>query len=74
MIVGVAHLVATNDLHNSRFDDPMGAERPKQIAEFIGRLAAFNPTKVMIEQPFGDRKIQEKYQQYLKGTYQIGCE
>lgn len=73
MIVGVAHLVAKNDLHNSSFDDPLGAERQKQIADFIGRLAAFHPTKVMIEAPFGDTKVQEQYEQYLKGSYELGA-
>jgi hypothetical protein len=73
MIVGIAHLVAKNDLHNSRFDDLPGAERQKQIADFIGRLVAFHPTKVMIEAPFGDTKVQEQYEQYLKGSYELGA-
>jgi hypothetical protein len=73
MIVGVAHLVSKNDLHNLNLDDPLRAERQKQIAEFIGRLAAFHPTKVMIEQPYGETKVQEQYQQFLKGTYALGA-
>jgi hypothetical protein len=73
MIVGVAHLVAKTDLHNSSFDDPLGLERQKQIAEFIARLATFHPTKVMIEAPFGNTEIQEQYQQYLKGAYDLGA-
>jgi hypothetical protein len=73
MVVGVAHLVAKKDLHNSGFDDPLGAERQKQIAEFIGRLAAFRPTKVMIEALYGDTKVEEQYQQYLKGSYELGA-
>ena len=73
MIVGVAHFAAKNDLHNSNFDDPLSPKRQKEIAEFIARLTAFHPTKVMIEAPFGEEKSQELYSQYLKGGYQLGA-
>jgi len=72
MIVGVAHLAAKNDMHNNNFDDPLGPERQKQIADFIRRLAVYHPTKVMIEQRFGTAAIQERYERYLKGSYALG--
>jgi len=73
MIVAVAHLDAKNDLHNANFDDPLSPKRQKEIAEFITRLAAFHPTKVMIEAPFGEEKFQEQYSRYLKGGYELGA-
>ena len=42
MIVGVAHLVAKNDVHNSTFtDSPLSAARQSQIREVVERLARF---------------------------------
>jgi len=73
MIVGVAHLVAKNDLHNSSFDDPLSPVRQAQIAEFIRRLTAFHPTKVMIEAPFGNTAVQDRYTQYVKGAYALSA-
>ncbi|MBV9264144.1 MAG: hypothetical protein JO324_07455 [Candidatus Eremiobacteraeota bacterium] len=73
MIVGVAHLVAKHDLHNATWrDDALAAPMQSQIADVVSRLAAFKPTKVMIEASAADPKYVQRYKAYLAGTYQLG--
>lgn len=70
MVLGVAHLVARRDVHNSTFqDDPLSAKRQAQIAQVVERLVRFHPTKVLIEaqKPI----IVTRYQQYLAGHFQL---
>ncbi len=73
MIVGVAHLVAKNDLHNATWrDDSLAAPMQAQIATVVSRLATFRPTKVMIEADPNDPKYVERYKAYLAGAYRLG--
>ncbi len=74
MIVGVSHLVARRDIHNSVYtDSPLSAKRQAQIDEIVARLARFHPTKVLIEAPFGDRKYPDQYREYLAGRFTLGA-
>jgi hypothetical protein len=71
-IVGVAHLVARRDIHNSTFaDSPLSARRQTQIAEVVRHLARFHPTKVLVEAPMGDEKYQQQYRAYLAGKFAL---
>jgi hypothetical protein len=73
MIVGVAHLKAKHDVHNSVFtDSPLSPKRQAQIAAIVERLARFHPTKVLIESTMGDPVWNRRYQQYLAGTFKLG--
>lgn len=73
MIVGLAHFVAHADLHNSKFVDIMSPKHQEQIKDVVKNLARFKPTKVMIEQPYGDTKIVAQYQQYLNGKFKLSA-
>lgn len=74
MIVGVAHLVAKRDVHNSVFtDSPLSPKRQAQIADIVTRLARFHPTKVLVEADFGDPKFAARYRDYLAGKYVLGA-
>lgn len=74
MVLGVAHLVAKRDIHNSVFQDsPLSPKRQAQIDEIVARLARFHPTKVLIEAPMGDPKYNARYRQYLAGKYTLGA-
>jgi hypothetical protein len=74
MFVGVAHLVARNDVHNSVYSDsPLSASRQAQIKDVVEHLARFHPTKVLIEAPFGDTKYADQYRQYLAGQFALGA-
>ncbi|MBV9973459.1 MAG: hypothetical protein JO135_09000, partial [Candidatus Eremiobacteraeota bacterium] len=45
MIVGVSHLVARHDVHNSVFaDSPLSQKRQGEIASVVNHLARFRPT------------------------------
>ncbi|HVA32621.1 MAG TPA: DUF5694 domain-containing protein [Candidatus Baltobacteraceae bacterium] len=73
MIVGVAHLVAKADLHNSTWgQDALGPAMQAQIKLVVARLAAFRPTKVMIEADPGKPVYVERYKAYLAGRYSLG--
>ncbi len=72
MVLGVAHLTAKNDVHNSVFkDSPLSPRRQKQIAEVVGRLARFHPTKVLVEAPMGNPVFAQRYAGYLQGSYAL---
>lgn len=72
MIVGVAHFVARRDIHNSVYvGSPLSIKRQAQIADVVERLARFHPTKILIEEPFGDPKYQDQYQEYLTGRFTL---
>ncbi len=72
MVLGVAHLVARRDVHNSVFEDsPLSPKRQAQIAAVVERLARFHPTKVLIEGSFGDPVYAERYRQYLAGQFKL---
>ncbi len=72
MIVGVAHLAARRDVHNSKFtDSPLSLKRQMQIADIVRRLDQFHPTKVLIELTMGKPVFMERYSRYLKGTYAL---
>lgn len=72
MIVGVSHLVARRDAHNSVFaDSPLDAKRQQQVAEVVDHLARFHPTKVLVEQDLGDPKTNQRYRQYVAGAYKL---
>lgn len=74
MILGVAHLIAKHDVHNSSYaDSPHSAKRQAEIADIVARLERFHPTKVLIEAPFGDRKYTEQYRRYLAGRFSLGA-
>ncbi len=72
MVLGVAHLEAKHDIHNSVFQDsPLSPKRQAQIATVVERLARFHPTKVLIEAPFGNPVYAERYRQYLAGQFAL---
>lgn len=72
MIVGLAHFVTHNDLHNSQFGDVQNPAFQGQIKLVLSGLATFHPTKVFIEGPYGNVSIKDKYKRYLQGTYDLG--
>lgn len=72
MLLGVAHLEAKNDVHNSVFEDsPLSPKRQKQIEDIVRRLSRFRPTKVLVEAPTDNPKIAERYRQFLAGQYEL---
>ncbi len=72
MVLGVAHLVARRDIHNSVFQDSsLSPKRQAQIADVVRHLAQFHPTKVLIEAPIGDAKYAAEYRAYLVDKFAL---
>jgi hypothetical protein len=71
MVLGMYHFTAKNDMHNLDSDDVLAAKRQAEITDVVARLRAFNPTKIVIEAPYGDVKKNRQYAEYLAGKYTL---
>lgn len=72
MIVGTYHFANPNrDMNNVAADDVRAAKRQKEIADFIQILKKFKPTKIAVEQPFENAQLNERYNNYLNGKYEL---
>lgn len=75
LILGTFHFKdAGLDSYKPEVDiDIMSEERQAELAELLDRLAAFAPTKVLIEVDY-DRndEFNERYSAYLAGDYELG--
>lgn len=75
MIVGVAHLVAQLDVHNSTWgESSLAPDMQRHIREVLARLLPFHPTKVMIEGLATDPSYADRYQSYLEGRYALSSD
>ena len=72
MVLGVFHMNNPNrDLVNPTVKDVLGPRRQKEIEELVSRLEQFRPTKIALETPVGNRKIQDRLDCYLAGKYTL---
>lgn len=73
MVVGLAHLEAKADLHNSTWGSSVFSPgMQKQIAQITEALAKFKPTKVMIEARADKPIYVQRYTAYRHGMYRLG--
>ncbi|HXH38397.1 MAG TPA: DUF5694 domain-containing protein, partial [Thermoanaerobaculia bacterium] len=69
LVLGVYHMANPgHDIFNMHADDVLSPERQKQMAELDAVLAKFKPTKIAVEND-SQRKLNERYTQYLAGQY-----
>jgi len=67
MILGVYHFDSPNqDYVKSAKVDHLAEAKQDEIAEVLDRLAAFAPTKIVLEAPPDDTRIPERYAAYLE--------
>jgi hypothetical protein len=59
------------DMFNLQVDDVRAPKRQAEIAEFVGSIKAFHPTKIAIEAPLGDAQVNQHYREYLGGRYTL---
>ena len=59
------------DVLNVQWDDVLTEKRQKEMPEFVNLLKRFKPTKIAVEADFESVKLEEKYNQYLRGKYQL---
>lgn len=73
VILGTYHMgTPGRNVVNGKVDDVTTPERQRQMAELVGRLKKFRPTKIVVEVDSEDAaKTQEAYDKYLSGNYQL---
>ena len=74
VILGTYHMgTPGNNVVNPKVADITTPERQKEIAELVGKLKNFKPTKIVLEcdHPEADAKTQENYDKYLSGNYRL---
>jgi hypothetical protein len=72
MILGVYHFDSPNqDFVKSARVDHLAEAKQDEIAEVLDRLAAFAPTKIVLEAPPDDTRIPERYAAYLEDRCQL---
>jgi hypothetical protein len=60
------------DKYNLEADDVLSEKRQKEVADAVEKLAAFRPTKVLIESPHWTTHWSERYAQWREGKYTMG--
>ena len=70
-MLGVFHFAGSNDLLSVKFDDLRSDKRQAEILEAVEKLKAFKPTKVILEFPYGNNKLDSVYQLYRKGERKL---
>jgi hypothetical protein len=73
LILGTVHFGgSTSDMFSPSVPDALSEKRQREITEMVAALAKYQPTKVAVEStPAGIGKLNERYQAYLKGEYQL---
>jgi hypothetical protein len=73
VILGTYHMgTPGNNVVNPKVNDVSAPERQRQIVDLVGRLKKFKPTKIVVECDLeDDAKIQERFDKYLAGSYQL---
>lgn len=73
LVLGSYHMANPGlDVAKSKVTDVLLPERQRQIAQLVELLSRFRPTKVAVEvSPEECLSIQEKYNDFLRGTYSL---
>ncbi len=73
LLLGTYHMANPGlDSVNLEADDVLSARRQAEIEELVGKLAAFRPTKIMVEAPYLSRDDPDAYRKYLAGEHELG--
>ncbi len=73
MILGSHHMANPGrDMVNFKGDDVLISKRQHEVEQLVRRLKEFKPTKIAVEvEPEKDAELEERYQNYLNGSYQL---
>ncbi len=73
LVVGSYHMSNPGlDAVNVTADDVLAPKRQREIEQLAAKLAAFRPTKVAVEIPYGRDSVSNSlYQRYLAGTHTL---
>ncbi len=73
MILGTYHMGNPGlDSVNLNADDVLSPRRQIEISELVGKLARFQPTKIMIEAQYRSASMPNLYKKYLAGEHKLG--
>lgn len=71
-LLGTYHFDNPNqDQFNVHSDNIFSEKRQRELEELVKQLAAFKPTHIALEFNKNDSALDTRYQQYLKGNYQL---
>ena len=72
IVVGTYHMSNPGrDVFNRKADDVLAAARQKEIVEFVALIKKFKPTRIAVEKPIANAKLNERYVAYLNGKYEL---
>lgn len=70
-LLGVFHFAGTNDMVSMKIEDLNSPKRQEEILKLVERLASLKPDKIILEYPFGKKKLDSLYQQYKEGNHEL---
>jgi hypothetical protein len=72
LLLGTYHMSNPGaDMFNLKADDVTTPKRQAEIQAVVDRLALWRPTKIAIEDPFGDTNVVQRYKAYLRGDHTL---
>jgi hypothetical protein len=69
--LGMFHFAGTSDLMSFKTGNLSSEKRQNEIKELVTNLEKYKPTKIVLEYPFGNNKLDSLYQLYVKGNHQL---
>ncbi|MEM6699155.1 MAG: hypothetical protein AAF599_12205, partial [Bacteroidota bacterium] len=69
--LGTFHFAGSNDVLSLKIDDLTTDKRQGEIKDLVNALAAYEPTKIILEYPYGDLELDSLYQSYLNGKHTL---
>lgn len=70
-LLGTFHFKGSSDMMSLKTDDLSSPKRQNEIEDLINALAQYKPTKIILEYPYGNNKIDSLYRLYLNGTHTL---
>lgn len=72
LVLGVYHMANPGrDVFNMQADDVLAPRRQQEIAQLVGVLKKFQPTKIAVEADPWSRRVEQQYADYLAGKYTL---
>jgi len=71
LVLGLYHMANPgHDVFNTQADDVLAPKRQQEIAELVGVLQRFKPTRIAVENG-NQRALNERYAKYRAGQYEL---
>src|SRR5262245_56715380 len=72
LVLGTYHMANPgHDIFNMQADDVLSDKRQAEMAELIGVLKKFRPTKIAVEREANDKRIAKDYADFLAGKHEL---